>query len=439
MRLARGGGRPARRNARRGTNPGRQLYPDLDLDPDWWLIADRNFYGFADWNTARTNGTQLLWRVSASLTLPVLAPLPDGSYTSVLIHPKIRGTARTRLVEAARAGAELDPERAVVVRVVEYTVPDRAGNGSGELIALLTTITDPTHAPAAALAQAYHQRWEHESGNDQLKTHLRGPAKILRSKKPDTVRQEIHGYLLIHYALSALICRAATETDIDPDRIKFTRTVRIIRRRVTDPAAFSPEHQARTLTKVVADITSRRNLNPRRRHRSYLRVIKRARHNHYREDPRLVLPGFDGVLGQPVPYGGRREVLTHPVGHSLAGQLGARPAGKRCRALRGRGAGQGLDLGDLHRGELGRAPAAFGITQRGRPGIGRPAAPPLAHRVPTRPQRGGDRRRWQARRRPAARSGRVTPGAVRPARSSLVNSRRWGSVNTMTSRLDIGM
>jgi len=216
----------------------RQLYPGLD--PDWLLIADRNFYGFADWNTARAGGTQLLWRVSASLTLPVLAPLPDGSYTSVLIHPTIRGTARTRLVEAARAGAELDPERAVVVRVVEYTVPDRAGNGSGELIALLTTITDPTHAPAAVLAQAYHQRWEHESGNDQLKTHLRGPAKILRSKKPDTVRQEIYGYLLTHYALSALICRAATETDIDPDRIKFTRTVRIIRRRVTDPAAFSP-------------------------------------------------------------------------------------------------------------------------------------------------------------------------------------------------------
>ncbi len=186
------------------------------------------------------------------------------------------------MVDTARAGEVLDPERAVLVRVVEYTVPDRAGNGSGELITLLTTITDPTHAPAAALAQAHHQRWEHESGNDQLKTHLRGPAKILRSKKPDTVRQEIYGYLLTHYALSALICRAATETDIDPDRIKFTRTVRIIRRRVTDPAAFPPKHQARTLTKVMADITSRRNLNPRRRHRSYPRVIKRTQHNHYR-------------------------------------------------------------------------------------------------------------------------------------------------------------
>ena len=32
----------------------------------------------------------------------------------------------------------------------------------------------------------------------------------------------------------------------------------------------------------MADITSSRNLNPRRRHRSYPRVIRRARHNSYR-------------------------------------------------------------------------------------------------------------------------------------------------------------
>lgn len=216
----------------------RELYPDLE--PDWLLIADRNFYGYPDWNSARAGGAQLLWRVSASVTLPVLAAHPDGSYASVLINPKIRGAARARLVETARRGEALDPDQAVAVRVVEYTVPDRDGNGTGELIALVTTITDPTQAAAEQLAQAYHQRWEHETGNKQLKTHLRGPGKILRSKKPDTVRQEIYGYLLTHYAISALICRAATEADIDPDRVKFLRTVRIIRRQVADPAAFSP-------------------------------------------------------------------------------------------------------------------------------------------------------------------------------------------------------
>jgi hypothetical protein len=102
------------------------------------------------------------------------------------------------------------------VRVVEYDVPDRVGDGTGELIALITTITDPTAAPAADLAQAYHQRWEHETGNDQIKTHLRGPGTVLRSKSPDLVRAEIYGYLLTHHAISALISQAATEADIDP-------------------------------------------------------------------------------------------------------------------------------------------------------------------------------------------------------------------------------
>jgi hypothetical protein len=54
------------------------------------------------------------------------------------------------------------------------------------------------------------------------------------------VRQEIYGYLLTHHAISALICNAATEADIDPDRVKFLRTVRVVRRQVTDPAAFPP-------------------------------------------------------------------------------------------------------------------------------------------------------------------------------------------------------
>ena len=54
------------------------------------------------------------------------------------------------------------------------------------------------------------------------------------------VRQEIYGYLLTHYAISALICRAATEADIDPDRVRFNRTVRIIRRQAAGPAAFPP-------------------------------------------------------------------------------------------------------------------------------------------------------------------------------------------------------
>ena len=207
------------------------------LEEGWLLIADRGFYNWPDWQAAAAAGAALLWRVKADLRLPVLELLPDGSYLSVVARPALHDKARNKLLAAARAGEYLDPAQAMRVRVIEYQITDR--DGDGELIALITTITDPAAASAQELAQAYCQRWEEETGNDQLKTCLRGPGKVLRSKSPDMVRQEIYGYLLTHYAIAALICRAATEADIDPDRVKFLRTVRIIRRRAADPA-FPP-------------------------------------------------------------------------------------------------------------------------------------------------------------------------------------------------------
>ena len=67
--------------------------------------------------------------------------------------------ARDALVAAAGAGEDLNPTRAVLVRVVEYTVPDRTGDGKDEPIALITTIGEA----AVALAQAYHARWAHQA------------------------------------------------------------------------------------------------------------------------------------------------------------------------------------------------------------------------------------------------------------------------------------
>ena len=41
----------------------------------------------------------------------------------------------------------------------------------------------------------------------------------------------------------------------------------------------------------MASITRKRNLNPKRRHRTYPRVVKRARHNSYR----IKKPGDTGI------------------------------------------------------------------------------------------------------------------------------------------------
>ncbi|MBN1170834.1 MAG: hypothetical protein JXA67_01555, partial [Micromonosporaceae bacterium] len=160
-----------------------------------------------------------------------------------------------------------------IVRVVAYEVTNRTGNAQQETIRLITTILKPTEALAGLLAQTYHDRWEHEGSNDELKTHLRGPGRILRSQSPDMVRQEIYGYLLAHHAISALVCEAATAADLDPDRIKFLRTVR---------RPFPPEHLQALRQQVGRDITRRKHLQPIRRPRSYPRVVRRARHSSFR-------------------------------------------------------------------------------------------------------------------------------------------------------------
>ena len=214
----------------------RQLYPQLE--EGWLVIADRNFYGWDDWGAAAGTGADLLWRVRANALLPVLGLLPDGSYRSVLIQPRVSPARRRLLTGAAGRGEDLDPGQARYVRVIEYDIPDRDGDGNDELTVLVTTITDFRAAPAQALAGAYHQRWEHETGNAQLKTSLRGPGKVLRSGSPELIEQEIWGYLLTHYAISALICAAASSAGIGPDRVKFKRTLRIVRRAVGP--AFPP-------------------------------------------------------------------------------------------------------------------------------------------------------------------------------------------------------
>jgi hypothetical protein len=144
----------------------RTLYPRLE--EGWLLLADRLFYGWDDWCVAAGSGADLLWRVRDDLGLPCLELLPDGSCRSVVMKASLRGARRDGLTGAARRGENLDPALARHVRVVEYEVTDR--DGEDALITLVTTITGWQAAPAAVLAPAYHQRWQHETANAQVKT-----------------------------------------------------------------------------------------------------------------------------------------------------------------------------------------------------------------------------------------------------------------------------
>ena len=69
---------------------------------------------------------------------------------------------------------------------------------------------------------------------------VRGPGRVLRSRLPDLVHQEIWAYLIVHHAISALTAKASAAADLDPDRISFAQALRLIRRTATGTAAIPP-------------------------------------------------------------------------------------------------------------------------------------------------------------------------------------------------------
>ena len=185
-----------------------RLHPHLR--PGMLLLADRGYLGAALWRSAAERGADLLWRVRADTQLPISRVLADGSFLTSFANAPARG--------------------------VEY----RIGDADGELYRLVTTLLDPQCAPAAELAALYHERWEIETAYDEIKTHLLGRHPILRGKKPDLVRQEIEGLMLAHYAVRRFLHEAATEADLDPDRLSFIHAVQVVRRRIQNPGAFPP-------------------------------------------------------------------------------------------------------------------------------------------------------------------------------------------------------
>jgi len=198
------------------------------LGPGTLTLADRGLLTVELWRQARSTGGELVWRAKTGATghaLPVDRVLADGSWVSRLDA----GGHRRR-----------DRRGPVVVRVLDYTIEDPGRPGHAQRYRLVTSILDPAQAPAAELAALYHQRWELEGVLDELKTHQRGPRAILRSKTPQGVTQEVYAHLLVHYAIRALMHQAALDADLDPDRLSFTRSLRIVRRQLITQAAFSP-------------------------------------------------------------------------------------------------------------------------------------------------------------------------------------------------------
>jgi hypothetical protein len=89
----------------------------------------------------------------------------------------------------------------------------------------------------------------------------------------------VYAHLLVHYAIRALMHQAALDADTDPDRLSFTRSLRIVRRQLIAQAAFPPAQLAWAARLAIGEILAERL--PVRRRRAFPRLVKRKMSNYH--------------------------------------------------------------------------------------------------------------------------------------------------------------
>jgi hypothetical protein len=168
------------------------------LRRDMLVLTDRGFDAAAFLQAIAATRARFLTRLTCTRTLPVLARLDDGTFLSKI------GALTVRVLEA------------------EITVSCADGTRWCGRYRLATTLLNPRRYPAPALIRLYHERWEHEAAYLALR-HTLLTGRVLRSKDPAGLKQEIWALLATYQALRrAMTAAAETVPGTDPDRASFT-------------------------------------------------------------------------------------------------------------------------------------------------------------------------------------------------------------------------
>jgi len=257
--------------------------PLLDhLGPGMLLIWDRGFFSFELISAVVRRGSHLLARVKSNTILQPIRRFTDGSYLAK-IYPSAADRRRDM--------------RGLPVRVIEYTHDDPNRPGAGERHRLITDLTNPEDMPAHEAPLVYHERWEEELAFDEIKTHLSVRAVPIRSKTPAGVIQEIYGLTLAHYVVRRVMHDAAVVGSLDPDRLSFIDSLRVLQCQLPE----SPHVDTKTWYRRLLCEVQHQKLRP-RRNRWYPRVIKRKMSNwmkkrpEHRNPPRPTKPFREAIV-----------------------------------------------------------------------------------------------------------------------------------------------
>lgn len=139
----------------------------------------------------------------------------------------------------------------------------------------LTSLEDAVRYPADRIAACYRQRWEIELGFREIKQGMQANEHVLRSKRPELVRQEIWGLLIAYNLLRREIQQTAEQMDIAPTRLSFQGFARAIVSELRHAPLETPGTFPKRLERLRQ--LARIYLLPPRRNRSCPREVKHRR------------------------------------------------------------------------------------------------------------------------------------------------------------------
>ena len=217
----------------------------------------------------------------------VLGALEAGAWEHLSHQRRLADGSVLAWVGPTRPGhAQYPVRRGMWVRIISYRVTDERLGEMGKVYRLVTTLLNPRVAPALELIALYHERWEIELVIDEIKTHERAQRKVLRSKTPEGVRQELYGIYLAHYAVRVLLAQAALEAEVDPDRLSFTEGLFELTEMISLALTLEPEEASEPLLARLRHKIAQHVL-PARRLRISRREVKQI-YNKYKPKKRQV-------------------------------------------------------------------------------------------------------------------------------------------------------
>jgi Transposase DDE domain/Insertion element 4 transposase N-terminal len=236
------------------------------IGPNMLVLVDAGITSAGFFEHVRTQGGHALGALQAGIweQLPKQRRLVDGSVLAWV--PPTRNV-------------QYPSERGMWVRIISYRVTDERLGELDKVYRLVTTLLNPRVAPALALIELYHERWEVELVLDEVKTHERLYRKVLRSKTPEGVRQELSGLFLAHYAVRFLMAQAAMEAGLDPDRLSFTEGLFQVTEMLDLALTLEPEEAIEPLSKRLR-YQMRHVVLPERRLRINRREVKQVYNKH---------------------------------------------------------------------------------------------------------------------------------------------------------------